>query len=148
MTGFRHGHWNTPTWQSWKSMRERCTDPNNASWANYGGRGISYDPRWDKFEHFLADMGERPADCSLEREFSDGNYCKENCRWAPTLEQNSNRRDNIKLTHEGETLTLTEWARRKGINKQTIFTRYYKYGLNTKELFRPVRGSWYKKLVA
>lgn len=80
---------------SWFNMKQRCTNINNAHYKEYGGRGITYDPRWDSFENFLEDMGDRPIGFSLERKDNDGHYCKDNCKWATALEQRNNRRDCI-----------------------------------------------------
>jgi hypothetical protein len=79
-------------------MRGRCLNPNNAKYPIYGGRGISICKRWDSYENFLTDMGERPsAKHSLDRINTDGNYEPSNCRWATSKEQARNRRI-VKLT--------------------------------------------------
>lgn len=78
----RHGMCNTPTYFSWRNMKDRCSSPGNSSYEWYGGRGISYDPRWEAFEEFLQDMGESPGKgWSLDKINNDGDYCKENCQW-------------------------------------------------------------------
>jgi len=82
----------TPTRGSWKNMWRRCTDPTVAGYAGYGGRGITVCGRWRSFEHFLADMGERPAGMTLDRIQNDGHYDPSNCRWATASEQRMNQR--------------------------------------------------------
>jgi hypothetical protein len=81
------------TYRSWTSMRRRCLTPTNIGYSHYGGRGIRICERWSSFENFLADMGERPPGRTLDRVNVDGNYERDNCRWATVMEQNSNRRD-------------------------------------------------------
>jgi hypothetical protein len=75
-------------------MVQRCTNPNDRGWKNYGGRGIAIEDRgWLQFENFLADMGEPPPGLTLERRDNDRGYCKANCVWATTVAQRHNRRD-------------------------------------------------------
>lgn len=93
---FRHGHSerhnSSATYNSWRGMIERCTNPKQPHYRHYGGRGIKFCPQWATFENFLADMGERPEGKTLDRINVDGNYEPSNCRWATTTEQALNTR--------------------------------------------------------
>lgn len=86
-----HGMRRTRTYNIWSRMKYRCNNPKDSRYEYYGGRGIGYDKRWEKFEAFFADMGEAPEGHSLDRLDNDGNYTKENCKWSTPKEQANNR---------------------------------------------------------
>lgn len=73
-------------------MLQRCTNPNDPAYRHYGGRGITVCERWQSFENFLADMGERPEGLTLDRTDNEGNYEPGNCKWATRAQQSANRR--------------------------------------------------------
>lgn len=78
---------------SWTAAKQRVTNPHNAKWALYGGRGIRMAPEWmAEFAAFLRDMGPRPVGTTLDRIDPDGDYEPGNCRWATATEQRHNRR--------------------------------------------------------
>lgn len=118
-----HGLADTPRYQVWQAMLNRCRNPNVKGYENYGGRGIRVCARWHVFENFIADMGERPEGMTLERKDPDGDYGPDNCIWASRLSQSRNRRSLVLITHKGETLCAAEWAQRLGIKSNTVRAR-------------------------
>lgn len=119
----KHGHgWpkKSRTYLSWQEMKRRCRNPKAPWFELYGGRGISVCERWDKFENFLADMGERPDGRTLERIESNGNYEPGNCRWATPGEQNRNTSRNIWVDVDGERLCVRDWATRLGLSWASV----------------------------
>lgn len=92
----KHGHTKggkgfSPEYSAWSHMVQRCTNPKDKAYKNYGGRGISIDPLWLIFDNFINDMGMRPSpDLSLDRINNNAGYMKENCKWSTRSEQASN----------------------------------------------------------
>lgn len=128
MSTSRHGHSangkRSLTHSTWHNMRSRCNNPNSSGYQDYGAKGITVCKRWDVFENFLEDMGERPGkNYSIERIDSNKNYEPVNCRWATRIEQARNRSMCIKLTLNGKCQTVKEWALEVGIKRQTIERR-------------------------
>ena len=135
----KHGHSlhrsRTPTYQSWQMMRQRCLYPKHQRYHIYGGRGITICKRWDAFENFLADMGERPKGCTLDRRDNNGNYEPSNCRWATMFEQHGNRTDNLMLSYEGRTQCIAHWARELGMTRSALRYRIVERGLRLDEVY-------------
>ena len=102
----KHGLCGSPTWAAWKSMKQRCKGIGSSEYAKsrYFGRGITYAPRWEKFEAFLEDMGEVPEGLELDRVDTNGNYEPGNCRWTDRVMQTRNTvllRSNNKSGYRG-----------------------------------------------
>jgi len=137
---FKHGMSRTHVNAVWRMMLDRCRNPNNQAYKNYGGRGIKVCERWQSFENFLADMGDRPVGYQIDRIDNDGDYEPGNCRWATVEQQLNNTRTNVNLTLNGETHTLAEWSRITGIGWFTLRARL-KYGWSPERtLTEPVKS--------
>lgn len=128
-----HGHCcvgkRTSTYNSWVSMFQRCNNPKNTKYSDYGGRGIKICDRWGKFENFLEDMGECPKDRTLDRKDVNGNYTPENCRWATWKEQCRNKRQTVYVEWEGAKCTYADLAERYGFsNGKMLYNRVVNRG--------------------
>ena len=121
-----HGNWRSRTYKSWQMMKDRCQNSQCPEFSYYGGRGISVCARWQVFENFLTDMGNRPPRTSIERIDNNGNYEPNNCRWATRHEQMNNTRANRLITFNNQTLNVSQWAKKLGINRNTLYVRLFR----------------------
>jgi hypothetical protein len=137
--GITHNRWGTPTYRSWDKMKQRCNNRNNECYKNYGGRGIKVCKEWNKFENFYKDMGDRPKNTTIDRTDNNGNYCKENCRWATWIEQANNRRNNKIIKINNQNKTLTQWCKIYNLKYGTINTRIIRGWTIEKALFTKVK---------
>lgn len=111
----KHNLSDCPEYKTWKDMRSRCRSPRNKEFHNYGGRGIRTCTRWDNFDGFYSDMGSCPEGGTIERLDVNGNYEPSNCVWASRTVQANNKRSTVRLTINGETRSLSEWAKHYGV---------------------------------
>lgn len=137
-----HGMSRDRVYWSWQHMKDRCYNYNNPKYKDYGARGIAVCDEWLNSQVFIdwaLANGYRES-LTLDRIDVSGNYEPTNCRWATPKEQANNRRHNLRITHQGKTKTLYEWAREKGLSVNTVRARWYRGGKRTfEELFAPVR---------
>ena len=91
--GGTHGMSQSPEYKVWSAMIQRCTNPNDKGYKNYGARGVGVDGEWLGFESFMLDMGARPTKHhSLERVDNELGYSNKNCKWASRSTQSINQR--------------------------------------------------------
>lgn len=117
-----------PDYWLYASMKKRCYCETFKAYHCYGGRGIRVCERWLEprgvgFRNFLKDMGPRPEGLTLERRDTDGDYTPSNCVWATMKDQGNNRRNNIRITFNGETKTATQWAHAIGLRGGDIIMK-------------------------
>lgn len=111
-----------PLYKVWLQIKQRCTNPKNKQWANYGGRGITLCAEWTTFSGFLADMGAAyAAGLSIDRINNDEGYSRTNCRWATAPQQARNNRRNVWVSFRGKTMVLQDWAKELGVSRQAFY---------------------------
>lgn len=130
---YKHGKTRTPIYAIWHSMMQRCYDKNSHAYSRYGGRGINVCQKWQTFEGFYADMGEKPEGMSLERKDVNGDYSLENVIWATAKEQANNKRNNIILEHLGRKQTMQQWCDELDLKIGTVWARLNKYGYSVEK---------------
>ena len=145
-----HGDTNTRLYRSWCSMWTRCTDPKCASYCRYGGRGIKVCEEWRdyfKFREWALSVGyDYNANLTIDRIDPDGDYCPENCRFLTQQQQNATKRNAVRISYNGKTQCLKEWAREYNIAYLTLYQRLTTLGWGfEKALTTPVRKTGAKQ---
>jgi hypothetical protein len=126
-----HGSSKTRLYRVWYEMRCRCYKKSSPDYPRYGGRGINVCYKWRKsfipFREWAIANGYN-ENLTLDRINNESDYSPDNCRWVTRETQNNNTRRNYYITYNGETLTLSQWSKKCGINKNTLHSRLTKYG--------------------
>lgn len=136
-----HDLYQTRFYRVWSNMKKRCNKPNAFNYHRYGGRGITYDPKWETFSGFYEDMYPTfNPNLQLDRIDNNKNYTKGNCRWVTPKENALNRSQTHLWEYKGRKLTASDWAREVGIKYSTFSMRLWKYGWSVeKAIETPVR---------
>jgi hypothetical protein len=127
-------------------MRQRCRNPKSKSFKDYGGRGVGFYPPWNDFKvfHEWAMSTGYARGLTIERKNNDGNYEPSNCCWIPRGQQRRNNRRVIKITYQGRTQILSDWAKELGIKYSTINSRLQK-GYSIEKAFQKEAITWNRK---
>ncbi len=150
-SGVTHGHncGGKPslTYTSWIQMRQRCNNERNKDFPHWGGVGIKVCDRWQTFENFLEDMGQRPSrEYSIDRwPNGAGDYEPGNARWATIRQQQNNQKSNRRFMFRGQSVTLSELVRLTGISRSVLKHRLIRHGWPIERaVATPVRQDWWK----
>lgn len=141
-----HGLKNTRLYKEWISMKTRCYNQNSPSYADYGGRGIEVCEEWRNdfltfFKWAMAtgyDTSATRGVCTIDRKDNDGHYSPENCKWSTNREQQNNKRNNRRLTYNGQTKTIPQWADEVGLSASTIHNRISRGWTTERALTEPI----------
>ena len=138
----------TRIYRTWRSMKDRCENPNNKRYKDYGGRGILICETWSNsfvaFWEWASSHG-YADDLTIERIDVNGGYNPSNCTFIPNSEQSKNRRMNVCVAIGGETKTITEWAKSNNLTFSCVYLRYQK-GVTGEELIAPAKRPYYSAL--
>jgi len=147
---FTHRMSKTRIYHIWQSMKIRCNCSTFPHYKDYGGRGIKVCDKWNNnFENFQNDMltsykehfKEFGKNTFIERINNNGNYCLENCKWATRKEQANNRRSNRIITYKGQTMNLTQWAKKLNMPFTLLLQRLNRYNWSVEKTFiTPVKN--------
>lgn len=119
----KHGMHKSHTWAAWHAMKARCRATKGKSYQNYVLRGIGFCDRWQKFENFLNDMGERPPGTELDRRNNNLGYSKDNCRWVTRDANQRNKRNTRLVEYDGLSQCAKDWASQLGLHYATLLYR-------------------------
>lgn len=131
----KHGYSKSRIHNIWLLMKQRCFNPQQPQFKDWGGRGITICDEWlgeHGAENFIKWSKENGYADNLEidRINNDGNYCPENCRWTTRKEQANNKRCTHFITYNGKTQSIKQWAEEIGVNYDTLISRINKYHWN------------------
>lgn len=138
----KHNQRHTKLYEVWKSIKQRCLNPNNRYFKNYGGRGITICKEWkDDFINFYNWSIENgyKENLTIDRIDNNGNYDPSNCRWTNRYIQANNTRNNHYIFFNNENLTISQWAKKLNISYHTLFLRLKNGWSIEKALTTPIK---------
>ncbi len=123
----------------WLTMRQRCINPKNRDYQNYGGRGIEC--RFETFTSFIQELGPRPQGLTLERIDNNGHYEPGNVRWDTRRQQSCNKRNTKRYQYNGKCLSVMQWAEELNLPYAALYARLHRGWNVEKALTTPFRIS-------
>lgn len=133
----KHGMSRSPEYKAWEAARRRCTDTSCPEFSDYEGRGITFSLAWlNNPETFLADMGSKPSSLhELDRIKNNEGYSKANCRWATKKTNNRNKRNNVLLAYQGETMPVSAFCEKVDLPQHLALHRAHK-GMSGEQILK------------
>lgn len=133
---YKHGMSRDRLYTIWADMKDRCNNPKSGRYEYYGGRGITVCDEWCASDGFISfrdwALSNNYSDkLTIDRIDNNKGYSPDNCRWATVKEQALNTSRNHRITFNGKTLTISEWAEEFGFNRNSL-AGYIRYHSNTK----------------
>ena len=129
---YKHGMSWDRLYRIWANMKDRCNNPNAGHYKHYGGRGIKVCNEWNASDGFIpfrdwAVSNNYADNLTIDRIDNNKGYGPDNCRWVTTKEQALNTSRNHRITFNGKTLTISEWAKELGLNRNGLngYIRYH-----------------------
>lgn len=140
-----HGFNKTRIQEIYHSMKMRCYNNKHIHYKNYGGRGITICDEWlgkdglKNFGNWALNNG-YADNLSIDRIDNNQNYCPQNCKWSTSFEQQNNTRYNYKIEYNGETLSLSQTARKYNLTVSTLWNRLKKWKDVKKAIETPIHS--------
>lgn len=132
-----HKQSHSKLWNTYYGMISRCYNPNDKRYPDYGERGIRVCDEWRNDKNSFFEWGKSHG-CSeglqLDRIDNNGDYSPENCRWVTPKQNSLNRRSNVMIEYEGETITLTELSEKLGLSRWQTWHRFRDKAVKRKDL--------------
>ena len=136
-----HNMTKSPVYGVWKAMIQRCNNPADTAYKDYGARGLTVCKNWHKLQNFYDDMEDIPKGRTLDRIDNNKGYYPKNCKWSTWVEQNNNKRNTVFVKYKGKITPISVLAKQYNIDTNVLNRRIFALKWSTEEaLTTPVRA--------